>query len=152
MKVALGSDHAGFALKTDIASFLETAGHQVQDLGTHSPDSCDYPDFAGPVASRVAQDKADRGILVCATGVGMAMAANKVPGIRAAVCNDFYTARYARLHNNANVLAVGARVLEPAKALAIVALFMDTDFEGGRHERRLQKISALEQQYGRCDT
>ncbi len=150
MKVALGADHAGLQLKDRIAAALVEAGHEVDDLGTYRPDSCDYPDFAAKVAREVAGGRAQRGILVCATGVGMAMAANKVAGIRAALCNDLYTARFARLHNDANVLAVGARVVGTEKALDIVDLFLGTEFEGGRHQRRVDKIMELDNDDGRC--
>ncbi len=150
MKVALGADHAGLGLKDKIAAALVETGHEVDDLGTYRPDSCDYPDFAAKVAREVAGGRAQRGILVCATGVGMTMAANKVAGVRAALCNDLYTARFARLHNDANVLAVGARVVGPEQALEIVDLFMGTEFEGGRHQRRVDKIMELDND-GRCD-
>ncbi len=151
MKVALGADHAGLELKDRIGAALAQAGHEVDDLGTYRPDSCDYPDFAARVAREVAEGRAQRGILVCATGVGMTMAANKVHGIRAALCNDLYTARFARLHNDANMLAVGARVVGPEQALEIVDVFMQTEFEGGRHQGRVEKIMALERDDGRCD-
>ena len=151
MKVALGSDHAGFELKGRIAVLLGKLGHQVDDLGTHTSDSCDYPDYAEKVAAEVADGRADRGILVCATGVGMSIAANKLPGIRAAVCNDSFTAKYARLHNDANVLALGARVVGPERALEIVETFMKTSFDAGRHELRLSKIKDLESRYGGCN-
>ncbi len=150
MKVALGADHAGLELKGRIAAALADAGHEVDDLGTNRPESCDYPDFAAKVAREVAGGRAQRGILVCATGVGMSIAANKIAGIRAAVCNDLYTARFARLHNDANVLALGARVVGPERALEIVDIFMHSAFEGGRHQRRVDKIMDLESQYGRC--
>ncbi len=142
--MALGSDHAGYALKRMIAEWLRREGHQVLDEGTFSEESCDYPDFASKVARRVAEGEADRGIAVCATGVGMAMVANKVPGIRAAVCNDLYTARFSRLHNDANVLALGARVVGPGVAEEIVRTWMETPFEGGRHSRRLRKMEEME--------
>ncbi len=144
MRIALGADHAGLELKDRIAAVLTEAGHEVDDLGTYRPESVDYPDFAAKVAREVAGGRAERGILVCATGVGMTMAANKIPGIRAALCNDLYTARFSRLHNDANLLAVGARVVGPEKALDIVDLFMHTEFEGGRHQRRIDKIMELD--------
>lgn len=144
MKVALGCDHAGYSLKEMVASWLRRDGHEVLDEGTFSETSCDYPEFALRVARRVTAGDADRGIVICATGVGMAMAANKVPGIRAAVCNDLYTARYSRLHNDANVLAMGARVIGPGVAEEIVHAWMETPFEGGRHSRRLQKMEEIE--------
>ena len=145
MKVALGSDHAGYALKWRVAEWLRREGHEVLDEGTFSEESCDYPDFALGVARRVASGEAERGIAICATGIGMAMAANKVRGIRAAVCNDIYTARYSRLHNDANVLALGARVVGPGLAEEIVRTWMETPFEGGRHSRRLEKIAGIEE-------
>jgi len=151
MHVAIGSDHAGLELKDRIAAALADAGHEVDDLGTYRPDSCDYPDFAAKVAGEVAGGRAQRGILVCATGVGMSMAANKIAGIRAALCNDLYTARFARLHNDANLLALGARVVGPDRALEIVDVFLDTEFEGGRHQRRVDKIMDLESNSGRCE-
>jgi ribose 5-phosphate isomerase B len=144
MRVSLGCDHAGFALKALIAEWLRRDGHQVLDEGAFSGESCDYPDFALKVARRVAGGEAERGIAVCATGIGMAMAANKVPGIRAAVCNDLYTARYSRLHNDANVLALGARIVGPGLAEEIVRVWMETPFEGGRHSRRLAKMAEAE--------
>ncbi len=144
MRVALGCDHAGHALKLQVAEWLRGQGHEVLDEGTFSEESCDYPDFALGVARRVASGEAERGIAICATGIGMAMAANKVRGVRAAVCNDLYTARYSRLHNDANVLALGARVVGPGLAGEIVRTWMETRFEGGRHSRRLEKIAGIE--------
>jgi len=148
MKVALGCDHAGYRLKEVIASCLNQAGHGILDEGTYSGESCDYPDFAERVALRVVSGEAERGIIICATGVGMAMTANKVTGIRAAVCNDLYTARYSRLHNDANVLALGARVVGPGVAEEIVHIWMETPFEGGRHSRRLDKLAEVEKRHG----
>ena len=115
MKIALGCDHAGLELKGLVSAYLEGDGHEVMDEGTFTAESCDYPDFAEKVAMRVAAGEAERGILVCATGIGMAITANKIRGIRAAVCNDLYTARYSRLHNDSNVLAMGARVIGARK-------------------------------------
>jgi ribose 5-phosphate isomerase B len=148
MKVVLGCDHAGFGLKETVVSCLERSGHEVLDEGTFSGESCDYPDFAERAALRVAAGEAERGVVICATGIGMAMAANKVPGIRAAVCNDLYTARYSRLHNDANVLAIGARVVGPGLAEEIVSTWMETPFEGGRHSRRVEKIGGVESRHG----
>jgi ribose 5-phosphate isomerase B len=144
VKVALGCDHAGYLLKEVVWSSLKSVGHEVVDKGTFSQESCDYPDFAEEVATSVAGGEAERGIVICATGIGMAMAANKVAGIRASVCNDLYTARFSRLHNDANVLALGARVVGPGLAEEIVKTWMETDFEGGRHLRRIGKIGAIE--------
>lgn len=144
MRVAVGCDHAGYSLKGLVVDFLKEKGHEVVDEGTFSDESCDYPDFALRVATKVARGEVDRGILICATGTGMAMVANKVPGVRAAVANDIYTARYSRLHNDANVLAMGARIIGPGLALAVLETWMGTEFEGGRHERRLEKMSCIE--------
>src|SRR5690606_3319165 len=132
--------HAGFELKMRLVDALTADGHAVEDLGTHSPDSTDYPDWARQVADIVASCRSARGLLVCGTGVGMAIAANRRPGVRAAACNDLFTARLARAHNDANVLALGARVVAPALAEAILNVFLDTPFEGGRHQRRLAKM------------
>jgi len=131
-------------LKGLVAAYLGSEGHEVMDEGTFSMESCDYPDFAERVATRVAAGEAERGILVCATGIGMAMAANKIPGIRAAVCNDLYTARYSRLHNDSNVLTIGARVIGPGVAEEVVRIWVETAFEGGRHSRRLARLSEIE--------
>ena len=144
MKLALGADHAGFDLKESLRKKLATAGHEISDLGTHSSDSTDYPDYAASVARAVATGNAERGILVCGSGVGMAIAANKVDGIRAANVFDAQGARLARAHNDANVLALGARSLADDAAGEIVDAFLDTPFDGGRHERRVSKITALE--------
>ena len=142
--VALGADHAGFPLKEDLKAWLIGRGYDVVDLGTHSAESVDYPDFAVGVGSAVTAGKADRGILVCGTGIGMAMAANKLPGVRAAACSDAFTARMSREHNDANVLALGARVTSREAAIEIVELWLDTEFAGGRHARRVDKIIALD--------
>jgi ribose 5-phosphate isomerase B len=148
MKVALGCDHAGYALKEVITATLDRGGHQVLDEGTWSDESCDYPDFAKRVALRVISGEAERGILICATGVGMAMTANKIPGIRAAVCNDLYTARHSRQDNDANVLTLGARVVGSGVATDIVSTWMETPFEGGRHSLRLDKLDEIERRHG----
>ncbi len=153
MKVALGADHAGFALKDALKSTLDTLGVQHHDFGTSTPDSVDYPDFAQAVAEGVASGRFDRGILVCGSGIGMAIAANKVPGVRAAVITDDESARLCREHNDANVLALGARLTAPDRAQAIVSTFLSTAFEGGRHTRRVDKIHALESaMVSRADT
>jgi ribose 5-phosphate isomerase B len=144
MKVALGADHAGFALKDALKQTLDALGVEHHDFGTSSSDSVDYPDFARAVAEGVAAGRFDRGILVCGTGIGMAIAANKVAGIRAAVVGDEETARLCREHNDANVLTLGARLLPPDRARAIVGAFLGTTFEGGRHMRRVDKIHQLE--------
>jgi ribose 5-phosphate isomerase B len=144
MKVAIGADHAGFLLKEHLRLKLEHAGHQVLDEGTHSTESCDYPDFAAPVAHDVVEGRADRGILVCGTGVGMSIAANKVDGIRAALGTVPEEVRLARAHNDANILTLGARFIEEPAADALVDVFLDTAFDGGRHARRVAEIAALE--------
>jgi ribose 5-phosphate isomerase B len=144
MRVAIGSDHAGFDLKERLHVMLERQGHQVVDEGTHSAESCDYPDFAAPVARDVAAGRADRGILVCGTGVGMSIAANKVAGIRAALGTVPEEVRLARAHNDANVLTLGARFIDEPSADALVDIFLQTAFDGGRHSRRVAEIAALE--------
>jgi ribose 5-phosphate isomerase B len=142
--LAIGSDHAGYRLKETITSSLLDAGHAIDDEGTGNEAAVDYPDFAADVARRVVSGACDRGILVCGTGVGMAMAANKVDGVRAAAAGDLESARLARAHNDANILTLGARITGPDLALAIVRVFLETPFEGGRHQRRVDKIMALE--------
>ena len=144
MRIAIGADHAGYRLKETIKSHLIDSGFAVEDVGTDQDASVDYPDFAAAVGGRVVPGACDRGILVCGTGVGMAMAANKVDGVRAAAAGDLESARLSREHNDANVLALGARITPPDLALAIVRLFLETPFAGGRHQRRVDKIMALE--------
>jgi ribose 5-phosphate isomerase B len=144
MVVALGADHAGFQLKEAVKTWLLARGYRVVDLGTDSSESVDYPDFAAGVAHAVSTGTAARGVLVCGTGIGMAIAANKVAGIRAAQCPDEASARISRQHNDTNVLALGARTTDAEAAVAIVDAWLDTAFEGGRHVRRLDKIAALE--------
>lgn len=144
MKIAIGADHAGFALKEHLAATLTHLGHHVQDLGTHTADPVDYPAISAAVGRAVADGRADRGIIVGGSGQGEQIAANKVPGVRAALCNDLYTARMSRAHNDANVLAVGARLVAPTLADEIVELWMATPFEGGRHQRRIDQIAELE--------
>ena len=145
MRIAIGADHAGFELKELIKQTLDELRTPYRDFGTDSEESVDYPDFAVKVGRVVAAGEFDRGILICGTGIGMALAANKVGGVRAAPVMDLETARLAREHNNANILALGARVTPPERALDIVRTFLRTEFEGGRHERRLNKVAALEQ-------
>lgn len=142
--VALGADHAGYELKEFLKQFLLASGYEVRDLGTDSTAPVDYPDFARAVAQAVASGAAWRGIVVDAAGVGSAMAANKVPGARAASCSDRATARNSREHNDANVLTLGARLLRPEDAREIVAVWLETEFAGGRHQRRLDKITGIE--------
>ena len=146
MKIALGADHAGYELKEKLKQRLAQAGVQVDDRGTTSTESVDYPDFALKVAEEVAGKKADLGVLVCGSGVGMAIAANKVPGIRAANVNNVTEAGLSREHNDANVLAIGARFLDDAAAWDIVEKFLHTPFAGGRHQRRVDKITAIERE------
>ena len=143
-RLVLGADHAGYLLKNHLADKLRAAGHQVSDLGTHDGASVDYPDFGSAVGRAVAAGQAELGIVVCGSGIGVSIAANKVAGIRAALCNDLYTARLARAHNDANVLAIGARVVGQGLAEEIVDAFLAAPFEGGRHARRVDKIHALE--------
>jgi len=144
MRIAIGADHAGYELKQHIAESLIAQGHQVQDLGTHSLEQVDYPDFAALVARAVVAGEAERGILICGTGIGMSISANKVRGVRAALCTDCYMARMARQHNDAQILCLGGRVLGPDLALDIVEVFLRTDFLGDRHAQRVDKIGALE--------
>jgi ribose 5-phosphate isomerase B len=144
MRIAIGADHAGFVLKEHLRSRLEKLGHQVVDEGTHSAESCDYPDFAAPVAHDVIAGRVDRGILVCGTGVGMSIAANKVPGIRAALGTVPEEVRLVRAHNDANILTLGARFIDEPGADALADAFLETAFEGGRHGRRVEKIAAIE--------
>ncbi len=146
MKIAMGADHAGFILKEHLRLKLVRDGHEVADYGTDRPDSTDYPDYAAPVARDVASGRADRGILVCFTGVGMSITANKVPGVRAALGTNVDEVRLVRSHNDANVLTLGAKFTAPGEAEALVDEFLRAQFEGGRHARRVGKITALEQE------
>jgi ribose 5-phosphate isomerase B len=145
MKIAIASDHGGFELKAVIKEHLEKNGHSVTDLGTNSTESCDYIDFAEKCADNVINSDFDFGIVVCGTGIGISIAANKVKGIRCALCYSPETARLAKEHNNANMIALGGRTTSDEEALAIVDSYMSAQFEGGRHQRRVDKISALEQ-------
>lgn len=141
MKIALGSDHGGYALKCDIIQLLEKLGHEYKDFGCYSTESCDYPDFGEAAARAVASGEYDRGIVICTTGIGISIAANKVPSIRCALCGDCFSAKATRLHNNANVLALGALVTGPGLALEIVDIFLDTPFsEEERHSRRVSQL------------
>ena len=142
MRVAVGADHAGFDLKELLKSRLATAGHEVADLGTHDTESTDYPDWAAKVAAAVADGRAERGLLVCGTGVGMAIAANRRRGVRAVATNDPFTAQLARRHNDANVLALGARIVAAPLAEELLRLFLETPFEGGRHQPRVSKLDS----------
>lgn len=140
-RIALGADHGGFELKEKIRHYLADQGHTVTDCGTHSAESVDYPDFARKVAERVAAKGADFGIVVCGTGLGVAMTANKVRGIRAAPCSETLSARFARSHNDANILTMGGRLIDYSTAVKILDVFLSTPFEGGRHQRRVDKIN-----------
>jgi ribose 5-phosphate isomerase B len=142
--IALGADHAGFPLKEVVKSWLSGLGHEVLDFGTHTGDSVDYPDYACVVADALKAGSAQRGILVCGTGIGMAIAANKVPGVRAASCADAFTARMAREHNDTNVLTLGARIVGNEDAIEIVRVWLETAFAGDRHARRVEKLAAIE--------
>ena len=144
-RIALGSDHAGFPIKETIRQFLENAGYPVDDVGTWSEESVDYPDYGKAVGDKVASRHDAYGIAICGTGIGISIAANKVPGIRAAVAHDLNTARLAREHNDANVLALGGRVVNGTQAIEMVQAFLNTAFLGGRHARRVEKISLIEQ-------
>ena len=142
----MGADHGGYSLKEIIKQHLVEAGHEVLDLGTHDTGSCHYPEYAEKVAYAVVDRDADLGILVCGTGIGISMAANKIKGIRAAACSDWFSAKYTRAHNDANVLCLGGRVVGPGLAIELVDVFLNTPFEGGRHSRRVDKLTALEEQ------
>ncbi|HEY2301477.1 MAG TPA: ribose 5-phosphate isomerase B [Acidimicrobiales bacterium] len=146
MRVSIGSDHAGFALKAIVIEHLRAAGHELLDVGTDSEEPVDYPWFCAAAARAVVQDRAALGIVIGGSGQGEQISANKVRGIRAALCHDEYTARLSRQHNDANVLSLGARVLAPELALVIVDTWMATDFEGGRHVARLQQIAEIEEE------
>lgn len=145
-RIAIGSDHAGFSVKETVRSYLERAGYAVSDLGTSSEQSVDYPDYGQAVGKRVVSRQADFGIAVCGTGIGISIAANKVPGVRAALAHDLNTARLAREHNDANVLALGGRIVTGEAAIEMVQVFLTTAYLGGRHQRRLDKIAAIEKQ------
>ena len=142
--IALGADHAGYGLKEALKAWLINHSYQVLDLGTHSTDPVDYPDYAALVAESVVDNKVECGLLICGTGIGMAMAANKVPGVRAALCADLYTARMSREHNDANVLVLGGRLMGADMAAEILEAWLATGFSGGRHARRVEKITDIE--------
>ena len=149
MKIAIGCDHGGFELKNEIIKYLESENYEVKEFGTYSTDSCDYPDIAQPVAEAVAAKEFDFGILICGTGIGIGIAANKVPGIRAALCSDTFSAHATREHNNANILTMGQRVVGTGLALEIVKTFLNAEFEGDRHLKRIDKITAIEKKYSK---
>ena len=144
MKVAIGADHGGFKLKAELTELLQELGMEYTDFGTYSSESIDYPDVAIPVAEAVANGEFDRGILICGTGIGIGIAANKVKGIRAALVHDTFSAKATRQHNNSNILTMGERVIGPGLARDIAQIWLDTEFEGGRHENRVCKISDYE--------
>ena len=149
MKIALGSDHGGLSLKEEIIKHLESQNIEVKDFGTHTENSCDYPDYALKVAEEVVAQNFELGILICGTGIGISIAANKVPGIRAALCSDTFSAHATREHNNANILALGARVVGKGLALDIVDAFINAKFEGDRHQIRIDKITEIEKKYSK---
>lgn len=144
MKIAIASDHGGIHLRTEIIELLETLGHEYDDFGPHQPTSVDYPDYAKIVAEGVVNGQYDRGILICGTGIGMSIAANKITGVRCALVHDCYTARVTREHNDSNIIALGERVIGPSLAREIVDIWLKSQFEGGRHQIRIDKISSLE--------
>ena len=148
MRIAIGSDHAGFALKEDLKKLLHDLGHEADDLGTDSEEPVDYPAFIVQVARAVRDGHAERGIVLGGSGQGEQIVANKVRGVRAALCNDLFTASLSREHNDANVLAMGARIVAPALAREIVKVWLDGRFEGGRHQRRIVQISEIEREEG----
>ena len=144
MKIAMACDHGGYDLKTDLMAWLTEQGHQVEDFGCPGRDSCDYADFAGPAAQAVAEGRCERGIVICTTGIGVSIAANKIQGVRCALCSEPWSAEMTRRHNDANMLAMGAGVVGPLMARQVVQAFLTHEFEGGRHQRRVDKIAALE--------
>lgn len=151
MRIAIGSDHAGFVLKQAIGQWLLDNGYEVTDLGTHSEDRVDYPDYGMAVGQAVARGDVDRGVAVCGSGQGICMAANKVPGVRGGVIRDVQDAEMTRRHNNANVACFGERFTEPDVALAALKVFLETDFDGGRHEGRVEKLARLDETHGTSD-
>lgn len=147
MPIAIGCDHGGFRLKEEIINFLNAEGILYNDFGTYSTDSVDYPDIAEKVGTSIINGQCDRGILICGTGIGISIAANKMPGIRCALCHDTFSARATREHNDSNILAMGERVIGVGLALDIVKIWLDTGFAGGRHSKRVEKIINLEKNY-----
>lgn len=144
MKIALGCDHAAYELKAKVKAHIEAKGYEVRDFGTFDEASVDYPDYAFFVGKAVVNGECERGILLCGTGIGIGIAANKIPGVRAALCHDLFSAEACRQHNNANILTMGARVVDPELALQITDIWLTTEFEGGRHQRRIDKITSIE--------
>jgi len=147
MKIAIGSDHVGLELKPVIIDYLKELGHEVEDLGAYSDERTDYPKFSKAVAQSVTSEKNDLGILICGTGVGTSITANKIHGIRSVVCSEPYSARLSKMHNNTNVLSLGSRVVGPELAKMIVKEWLDAEYEGGRHARRVSMISDIEEDY-----
>jgi len=145
MKIAIGSDHAGFGLKTQVVQLAASLGYEITDCGTDRPESVDYPDYGEKVASLISSAAIERGILICGTGIGMSIVANKFPGVRAALCNDLFSARMSRLHNDANILVLGGRIIGQDLAAEIVRVWLSTPFEGNRHLNRLIKIKKIEE-------
>ncbi|MBC2579871.1 ribose 5-phosphate isomerase B [Clostridium sp. DJ247] len=149
MKIALGSDHAGLPLKKEIIKHLEAKGIEIKDFGTYTEASCDYPEYALAVSEQVVNKNYDFGILVCGTGIGISIAANKIPGVRTALCSDTFSAHACREHNNANILALGQRIVGAGLALDIVDTFLNAKFEGDRHQKRIDKITEIEKKYSK---
>lgn len=149
MKIAIGCDHGGYNLKGEIINYLESKSIEYKDYGTFTKESCDYPDYALNVAEAVASKEYEFGILICGTGIGISIAANKVPGVRAALCSDTFSAHATREHNNANILALGERVVGPGLAIDIVDTFLNSKFQGDRHQNRIDKITKIEEKYYR---
>lgn len=149
MKIGIGSDHGGYNLKEEIKKYLNDKGYEVVDFGTNSNDSVDYPDFGQSVAEAVVDNKVEKGIVCCGTGIGISIAANKVPGIRCAVVSDTFSAKMSRAHNNANMLSLGERVVGRGLALEIVDVWINSEFEGDRHARRVGKLSGIEEKYNK---
>ena len=145
MKIAMGSDHGGYLLKEHIKKYLTDKGHEIVDVGCNSLDSCDYPQFGGAAARAVADGSCERGIVICTSGIGISISANKIKGIRCALCSEPLSAEMTRRHNNANMLAMGAGMIGPNMAERLVDTFLTTEFEGGRHQRRVDGIAALEE-------
>ena len=142
--IALAADHGGFSLKEEVRAWLDEQGIAYRDFGSYDGASCDYPDMAAPACEAVVSGECERALLFCGTGIGISIAANKVSGIRAACCSDYFSAKFTRMHNDANALCMGGRVIGPGLAIELADVFLHTEFEGGRHQRRIDKISALE--------
>jgi len=148
MKILLGSDHAGFALKEDLRKYLKEGGAEVEDLGVESEAPADYPDIGSAVAEKISRGEYERGILICGSGIGMSIVANRFSGVRAALCHDLYTARVSREHNDANVLVLGGRLIGKGLAREILKVWLESEFQGGNHQRRLDKIKSIERRGG----